>query len=76
MIRSIAFAAALAWAPVAAAAPVILPGLSYEVQGSGPATGPHPTRDDSVTMRYVGRLADGRCSPPRPTTARGSPPLR
>jgi FKBP-type peptidyl-prolyl cis-trans isomerase len=71
MIRSIAFAAALAWAPVAAAAPVILPGLSYEVQGSGPATGPHPTRDDSVTMRYVGRLADGAVFSTSPDDGKG-----
>ena len=36
-----------------------LPGISYEVLGSGPAAGPHPTRADTITMRYVGRLTDG-----------------
>src|SRR6185369_8111801 len=39
----------------AAAETVTLPGISYEVLGSGPAAGPHPTRADEVTMRYVGR---------------------
>lgn len=37
-----------------------LPGISYEVLGSGPAAGAHPTRADTITMRYVGRLADGQ----------------
>jgi FKBP-type peptidyl-prolyl cis-trans isomerase len=41
------------------AARTTLPGISYEVLGSGPAGGPHPTRADTITMRYVGRLADG-----------------
>ena len=51
----------LAAAPMAAfAAPVTLPGLSYEVLGSGPADGAHPTRADTITMRYVGRLTDGQ----------------
>ena len=39
--------------------PVTLPGIAYEVLASGPASGPQPTRSDQVTMRYVGRLADG-----------------
>ncbi|HEY0435002.1 MAG TPA: FKBP-type peptidyl-prolyl cis-trans isomerase [Phenylobacterium sp.] len=39
---------------------VSLPGISYQVLGSGPADGPHPTRADTVTMRYVGRLTDGQ----------------
>ena len=38
---------------------VSLPGLRYQVLASGPAAGAHPTRSDSVTMRYVGRLEDG-----------------
>ncbi|MGZ6017387.1 MAG: FKBP-type peptidyl-prolyl cis-trans isomerase [Phenylobacterium sp.] len=38
---------------------VSLPGLRYQVLASGPAGGAHPTRADSVTMRYVGRLEDG-----------------
>ena len=40
-------------------AAVALPGLSYQVLASGAADGAHPTRADSVAMRYVGRLADG-----------------
>ena len=39
--------------------PVTLPGVGYEVLASGPAAGAQPTRADQVTMRYVGRLADG-----------------
>lgn len=39
--------------------PVTLPGVRYEVLASGPAAGAQPTRGDQVTMRYVGRLADG-----------------
>jgi FKBP-type peptidyl-prolyl cis-trans isomerase len=42
-----------------AAAAATLPGISYEVLASGPATGAPPTRADEVTMRYVGRLKDG-----------------
>ena len=38
---------------------VTLPGIAYEVLADGPAGGAHPTRADSVAMRYVGRLADG-----------------
>ncbi len=38
---------------------VQLPGLRYQVLANGPAAGAHPTRSDSVTMRYVGRLEDG-----------------
>lgn len=43
-----------------AARPVTLPGIGYEVLASGPAAGVPPTRGDEVTMRYVGRLEDGR----------------
>lgn len=50
------FAAMAAGAPEHA---VTLPGISYQVLASGPVAGPHPTRADSVTMRYVGRLAGG-----------------
>jgi FKBP-type peptidyl-prolyl cis-trans isomerase len=49
----------LAAAPSAHAQAITLPGISYEVQASGPADGRHPTRADTVTMRYVGRLTDG-----------------
>jgi FKBP-type peptidyl-prolyl cis-trans isomerase len=38
---------------------VSLPGLRYQVLAAGPAGGAHPTRADSVTMRYVGRLEGG-----------------
>ncbi|MFL5298694.1 MAG: FKBP-type peptidyl-prolyl cis-trans isomerase [Phenylobacterium sp.] len=38
---------------------VSLPGISYQVLASGPAAGAHPTRADTVSMRYVGRLSDG-----------------
>jgi len=46
-------------APPAGAAETSLPGISYRVVSSGPAEGAHPTRADSVSMRYVGRLANG-----------------
>jgi len=55
-----ALAAALLVSAPALAAPdqhVALPGISYDVLSSGPASGPHPTRGDTVAMRYVGRLA-------------------
>lgn len=42
-----------------AAAPVTLPGPQYEVLRSGPGAGAHPTREDEVAIRYVGRLAGG-----------------
>src|ERR1700760_2752347 len=38
---------------------VSLPGLHYQVLAAGRAGGAHPTRSDSVTMRYVGRLESG-----------------
>jgi FKBP-type peptidyl-prolyl cis-trans isomerase len=71
MLRTIAFAAVLAWSSVAAAETVTLPGLSYEVLASGPAAGPHPTRADSVTMRYIGRLADGTVFSTSPDDGKG-----
>jgi FKBP-type peptidyl-prolyl cis-trans isomerase FklB len=40
-------------------ASVQLPGIRYQVLAAGPAGGAHPTRADTVAMRYVGRLADG-----------------
>jgi len=39
---------------------VSLPGIRYEVLAAGPAGGAHPTRADSVSMRYVGRFDDGQ----------------
>jgi len=72
MIRAIAVAAALLSASaVPAAEKVTLPGLSYEVLASGPAAGPHPTRADGVTMRYVGRLADGTVFSTSPDDGKG-----
>jgi FKBP-type peptidyl-prolyl cis-trans isomerase FklB len=45
--------------PVRAGVTITLPGLSYQVLGSGDPAGAHPTRADGVAMRYVGRLTDG-----------------
>src|SRR5947209_3572661 len=39
---------------------VSLPGIRYKVLAAGPTGGAHPTRADSVAMRYVGRLQDGQ----------------
>jgi FKBP-type peptidyl-prolyl cis-trans isomerase FklB len=38
---------------------VALPGISYQVLTSGPVAGAHPTRADTVAMRYVGRFENG-----------------
>ena len=54
-----------------AAATVTLPGLSYEVLGSGPADGAHPKRSDTVQMRYVGRLTDGQVFSTSPDEGKG-----
>jgi len=67
MRRLAAVLAALLLGPAAHAATpanapgetVSLPGLRYQVLAAGPAGGAHPTRADSVTMRYVGRLEGG-----------------
>ena len=63
-LRAAVLAAALLGAGAAMAAEpaaksVTLPGISYVVLASGPAEGAHPTRADTITMRYIGRLADG-----------------
>ncbi|THD81800.1 MAG: FKBP-type peptidyl-prolyl cis-trans isomerase [Phenylobacterium sp.] len=50
-------AAASGAAAQAAGRAVMLPGIRYEVLASGPATGAHPQRGDTVSMRYVGRLS-------------------
>lgn len=47
-------------ADVAGGKAVVLPGISYRVLASGPPEGAHPTRSDSVRMRYVGRLKNGQ----------------
>jgi len=63
-LLALALTAALGPSPAAAQAPegatVSLPGIRYQVLAAGPAGGPHPTRADSVTMRYVGRFEDGQ----------------
>jgi FKBP-type peptidyl-prolyl cis-trans isomerase len=38
---------------------VSLPGIRYQVLAAGAAGGAHPTRADTVQMRYVGRLENG-----------------
>ena len=38
---------------------VALPGLQYKVLKSGPATGPHPGRADTIIVRYEGRFVTG-----------------
>ena len=38
---------------------VALPGLQYKVLKSGPATGPHPNRSDTITVRYEGQFVNG-----------------
>lgn len=70
MIRSFPPAFALGICLMAAARPagadviggkaIVMPGISYHVLASGPADGAHPTRADSVQMRYVGRLKNGQ----------------
>jgi FKBP-type peptidyl-prolyl cis-trans isomerase len=59
-LAGLAFAAgALPASAESAGKTVALSGLRYQVLASGPAAGAHPTRADSVAMRYVGRLEDG-----------------
>jgi FKBP-type peptidyl-prolyl cis-trans isomerase FklB len=57
-LAPLAFALA-AGAFAAAAQTVSLPGIRYQVLALGPAVGAHPTRADTVAMRYVGKLEDG-----------------
>jgi peptidylprolyl isomerase/FKBP-type peptidyl-prolyl cis-trans isomerase FklB len=35
-------------------------GIEYKVMTSGPADGPHPTPDDTITIDYEGRLLSGK----------------
>src|SRR5258708_24919048 len=58
-IAGLAIAAGLGLARTAAAQTVSLPGIRYQVMASGPAAGAHPSRADSVAMRYVGKLESG-----------------
>ncbi|MDP9104242.1 MAG: FKBP-type peptidyl-prolyl cis-trans isomerase [Pseudomonadota bacterium] len=65
---ALALIALLLGAPALAAPPpevprsavTILPGLSYEVLRTGPVEGIAPTRADTVTVRYRGRLDNGK----------------
>ncbi len=61
-LKMMGAAAALLVAGAAAAEPaqrVAMPGPAYEILQAGPASGAHPTRADTVRIRYVGRLATG-----------------
>ena len=65
-VFALAAGAMLAFTPAASrpapdkpGATIRLPGLQYQVLHSGPAGGAHPTRADTVAIRYVGRLANG-----------------
>jgi FKBP-type peptidyl-prolyl cis-trans isomerase FklB len=51
---------------------VALPGISYQVLASGPAAGAHPTRADTVAMRYIGRLQSGEVFSTSPGDGAGS----
>ena len=55
----------------AASKPVVLPGISYQVLHSGPATGAHPTRADEADVRYVGRLTNGEVFSTSPEGGKG-----
>ncbi len=50
---------------------VSLPGIRYQVLAAGPAGGAHPTRADSVTMRYIGRLEGGEIFSTSPADGAG-----
>jgi FKBP-type peptidyl-prolyl cis-trans isomerase FklB len=52
-----------------AAAPVTLPGISYEVLASG--AGAYPTRADEVDVRYTGRLVSGEVFSASPEGGKG-----
>ncbi len=51
---------------------VSLPGIRYQVLAAGPAGGAHPTRADTVVMRYVGRLEGGDVFSTSPDDGRGT----
>ena len=79
MRRLAALLASLVLAPAAHAAPanapgetVSLPGIRYQVLGAGPAGGAHPTRADTVAMRYVGRLESGEIFSTSPRDGAGT----
>jgi FKBP-type peptidyl-prolyl cis-trans isomerase len=58
-VAGLAIAAGLGPVRAAAAEVVSLPGIRYQILASGPAGGARPTRADTVTMHYVGKLEDG-----------------
>jgi len=51
---------------------VVLPGLQYKVIKSGPPDGPRPRRSDDITVRYVGRFADGKVFGSSPDNGAGT----
>ena len=70
------FALAVSAAPLASAqspAPAthVLPAIRYEVLKYGNPTGPHPTRNDTVTVNYEVKLEDG--TPVESTFLKGQP---
>lgn len=75
-----ALAVGLCLAPAARAAEpadhpgetVSLPGIRYQVLAAGPPAGPHPTRADTISMRYIGRLEDGEVFSTSPDDGRGT----
>src|SRR5436190_15168557 len=70
-LMSVALGVPLARAASADARSVVLPGIRYDVLATGPATGLHPTRADTITMRYVGRLEDGEVFSTSPADGTG-----
>jgi FKBP-type peptidyl-prolyl cis-trans isomerase len=66
-------AAARAAEPVDHAGEMVsLPGIRYQVLAAGPGSGPHPTRADTVQMRYVGRLEGGEVFSTSPQDGAGA----
>jgi len=51
---------------------VVLPGLQYRILKSGPADGPHPSRADDITVRYVGQFLDGKTFNTSPDNGAGT----
>jgi FKBP-type peptidyl-prolyl cis-trans isomerase FklB len=58
-------------APLSSDKSIVMPGISYQILASGPVTGAHPTRADSVSMRYIGRLTNGDVFSTSPGDGRG-----
>lgn len=78
-MKALLLTAALVASPALAAPPakkppvgkVVLPPLSYTIDKSGPATGEHPKRSDTITVHYTLTLLDGTVVDS--STARGEP---